>query len=147
MQLSRMKSILFANSTEIQGQPTWARAALQAAWVSLALLIAIRSFGGWNFEATFNSFSPPCLFHLLTGFDCPGCGMTRAFLRLAHGDVRGAWLLHPFSPFLALLLLCLAWGPKGIWSAMRQSVLAHRFASVAVIILLTWWLLAKVLPH
>jgi hypothetical protein len=142
-----MKSILFVNSSEIQNHPAWARAALQIAWVSIALLVVIRGFGGWNFETTLTAFSPPCLFHLLTGMDCPGCGMTRAFLHLAHGDIRGAWYLHPFSPFLALLLLGLAWGPKDMWSSMRQSVLAHRLASVGVIILLSWWLWAKVLPQ
>ncbi len=32
-----------------------------------------------------------CLFHRVTGRRCPGCGMTRALSRLAHGDLRGAW--------------------------------------------------------
>ena len=33
------------------------------------------------------NFSPiriPCVFHLITGWDCPGCGMTRAMVELAH---------------------------------------------------------------
>jgi hypothetical protein len=120
---------------------------LQAAWGSIALLIAVRSAGMWNFETGLHAISPPCLFHLLTGMDCPGCGMTRAFLRLAHGDIAGAWALHPFSPFFAVLLLALAWGPKSLWSAMQQSVLAQRVAIVALTLLLGWWLWAKVLPR
>ena len=33
--------------------------------------------------------SPTCLVKMTTGFDCPGCGGTRAFWYLLHGDVAG----------------------------------------------------------
>ncbi|OZE99957.1 DUF2752 domain-containing protein [Rhodococcoides fascians] len=32
----------------------------------------------------------PCPFHALTGLWCPGCGATRAFGDLVHGDVASA---------------------------------------------------------
>ncbi len=44
-----------------------------------------------------------CLFHNITGFPCPGCGMTRAFLRFFSGDIKGALYYHPLFwsiPFL-----------------------------------------------
>lgn len=41
-----------------------------------------------------------CVFHLLTGRPCPGCGMTRSFVCLAHGHIREAFLYHPFGPIL-----------------------------------------------
>lgn len=31
-------------------------------------------------------FYPVCQFHRLTGLNCPGCGMTRAFYSLLHGE-------------------------------------------------------------
>ena len=33
----------------------------------------------------------PCLFHQITGLQCPGCGVTRMCLRLLHGDLTGAF--------------------------------------------------------
>lgn len=46
----------------------------------------------------------PCLFHLFTGFYCPGCGGTRAILLLLKGDVAGSIKYHPFV-FYAVLVL------------------------------------------
>jgi hypothetical protein len=43
---------------------------------------------------------PSCLFHAITGFDCLGCGMTRACRALLHGDIRGALALHPLVFFV-----------------------------------------------
>ena len=40
---------------------------------------------------------PLCLFKGLTGLDCPGCGMTCAFLFIGHGRFADAAALHPFS--------------------------------------------------
>jgi hypothetical protein len=42
-----------------------------------------------------------CPFRRITGVWCPGCGMTRAFGWLAHGDLHQSLRYHP----LALLLL------------------------------------------
>ena len=40
---------------------------------------------------------PLCLVKGLTGLDCPGCGMTRAFLCIGHGRFADAAAMHPAS--------------------------------------------------
>jgi hypothetical protein len=40
---------------------------------------------------------PLCLFKGVTGLDCPGCGMTRAFLLIGHGRFADAVAMHPAS--------------------------------------------------
>jgi hypothetical protein len=41
-------------------------------------------------------YQPPlCLFKLMTGFPCAGCGMTRAFEAAARGRFREAFEWHP----------------------------------------------------
>jgi Protein of unknown function (DUF2752) len=36
-----------------------------------------------------------CTMRRMTGINCPGCGLTRSFIALAHGDVRSSWLYNP----------------------------------------------------
>jgi hypothetical protein len=40
-----------------------------------------------------------CTMRRLTGMNCPGCGMTRSFIALAHGDVAAAWSYNPAGLF------------------------------------------------
>ena len=37
----------------------------------------------------------PCLFHWITGLQCPGCGVSRMFLCLLRLDLAGAWRYNP----------------------------------------------------
>ncbi len=46
----------------------------------------------------------PCLFHLLTGLYCPGCGGTRAVRLFLKGELIKSFCYHPFVPYLALVL-------------------------------------------
>ena len=42
-----------------------------------------------------------CPFKALTGLPCASCGMTHAFVHLAHGAVGAAWVANPFGVLLA----------------------------------------------
>src|SRR5262245_40700838 len=41
-----------------------------------------------------------CLARRITGSGCPGCGMTRSFMSLMHGDLAAAWRYNPAGPLL-----------------------------------------------
>ena len=43
----------------------------------------------------------PCLFHLLTGYYCPGCGGTRAIRYLFHGEIWKSIQYHPLVFYMA----------------------------------------------
>ena len=38
----------------------------------------------------------PCIFRALTGWQCPGCGITRACLSLIKGEIRTSFSYNPF---------------------------------------------------
>jgi uncharacterized protein DUF2752 len=60
---------------------------------------------------------PTCLVKATTGFDCPGCGGTRAFYYLLHGNLPEAARHHAMAVFAApfLVWMYLAWAVKLIW--------------------------------
>jgi hypothetical protein len=56
------------------------------------------------FDPQRSNFFPRCLFHELTGFACPGCGLTRGFHALFHGDLLAALHYNAILPLYAILL-------------------------------------------
>lgn len=43
---------------------------------------------------------PGCMFHRLTGWHCPGCGMTRAASAVLHGRIAEAFRFNPLGMVL-----------------------------------------------
>lgn len=52
---------------------------------------------------------PKCVFYVLTGWECPGCGSQRMVHALAHGDLAAAWNANPFLVCLIPLLALMAY--------------------------------------
>ncbi|MGU3293673.1 DUF2752 domain-containing protein [Williamsia sp. M5A3_1d] len=54
-----------------------------------------------------------CPFRMVTGLPCPGCGLTRSWIALGHGDVGTAFSYNAFGPIsmafvAAMVVLTLA---------------------------------------
>lgn len=49
-----------------------------------------------------------CPVVLLTGYPCPGCGMTRAMFGVLRLDFIGAWKMHPFIYPIGILVIMFA---------------------------------------
>ena len=45
-----------------------------------------------------------CVMRRVTGLGCPGCGLTRCFISLAHGDWAAAWSYNPAGLFLFVVI-------------------------------------------
>ncbi len=60
-----------------------------------------------------------CPFRLVTGLPCPGCGLTRSWVHLLHGQVGDATAANPFG-IVALLVAV------GFVAAVASSVVRRR---------------------
>ena len=49
-----------------------------------------------------------CPFRLASGLPCPGCGLTRSVVALAHGDLSASLYYHPLGPVFVAVLVGLA---------------------------------------
>src|ERR1035437_4058681 len=67
------------------------------------------------FDPARHGFYPICLFHSLTGLNCPGCGATRAAYQLLHGHLLRA--LHDNALFVLALTALTA---QSAWLVMQK---------------------------
>ena len=87
-----------------------------------------------------------CPFRALTGLPCPGCGMTRAFCSIGHGELAGAFGYNALAPFVfagALLLWAHALATvlklDGARAALERLRPNERAARFMLAVALAWW--------
>jgi hypothetical protein len=88
-----------------------------------------------------------CYFKLLSGWGCPGCGLTRSFISLAHRDFGRAWRFNPGGILcFAIVVFQLPYQSLQIWRRHRNLTewrLTRTSAIVAVlvfIVLISQWI-------
>lgn len=59
---------------------------------------------GFLFDPAKSSFFPVCPLYSLTGLACPGCGLTRGFHALFHGDLIAALDFNLLLPIWAAII-------------------------------------------
>lgn len=74
-----------------------------------------------------------CLHKLATGRPCAGCGMTRAFVAIAHGDLDAALSFNPLFPHVVPIVGTLWWQAARAGAGSRP---AQGWVRAA------WWLIA-----
>ena len=70
-----------------------------------------------------------CLVHLLLGIAGPGCGMTRAFVFIGHGDLHSALSMNPNSllVFALVVALWVNYGGRALYRRELALVLSRRW--------------------
>ena len=77
-------------------------AAAAACWLALAVLGALLEPAPEGHGTHTQLGLPPCRFFELTGWPCPGCGVTTAVVLATHGELARAFVTQPFGAALAL---------------------------------------------
>jgi hypothetical protein len=125
-------------------------------WVmlSLAVIVIVLAFllqtKGRERVAVQGVLLPPtCVSRTVFGINCPGCGLTRSFIHLAHGDWHSAWQMHRLGWLLALATM--AQVPYRVaalrWPARRPlgEFFPMIFGYLLIGLLLCNWLLERVM--
>jgi hypothetical protein len=86
----------------------------------VVLMLAILVSGAvlFFFDPARHGFYPVCLFHKLTGLNCPGCGATRAAYQLLHGHLLQA--LRDNALFILTLAALAVWGAWQVGQKIRN---------------------------
>jgi Protein of unknown function (DUF2752) len=121
-----------------------------ALFFSTVLMFA--AFSSVNFgRVTLFGYTIPslCMFHNLTGFDCPGCGITRSFIYALHGQWYNSYLMHLLGiPLAAIVIFQI---PYHIWRAagggpLHVSSEKSRWIKIFVVIsILVPWIVKTIL--
>lgn len=88
-----------------------------------------------------------CMSRSMFGVTCPGCGLTRSFVHLAHGDWQASWRAHRLGWLMAAVVLFQL--PYRTWMlAGRRDALPARvvqvFAAIVVALLIINWAIGLV---
>jgi hypothetical protein len=126
---------------ESQSAPPKIAAPQSLAFFAVVVLVVVALGSGavlFFFDPAKHGFYPICLFHSLTGWNCPGCGATRAAYQLLHGHLRRA--LHDNALFVLTLAALMV---RGAWLVMQK--VRNRPAAFIVSPVMLWALLVIVL--
>lgn len=96
------------------------------------------------FVAFFNpvtaGFFPVCPLYSMTGLYCPGCGLTRGFHALFHGDILGALDYNVFVPvyflmfaYLGISLFLIAARGRGLPLKLAKPFYAYGFVALLLV--------------
>jgi hypothetical protein len=94
-----------------------------------------------------------CLFRLISGLPCPGCGITHSIISLMHFDLYASWQNNPAGLFIvAGLVYQLLARPLAMMRPhlqFRVGAISRHINNVALVVLFAVWLLRlgmKALP-
>lgn len=110
------------------------RAALVAAVLGLAWLALIVVA-----DPTQRMLTPPCPYLTLTGFACPGCGITRALHLLLHGDVGQAFAYNPWA-FLATPAMAAFVAMPAMTDEVRTVRVRTGLSWVMLVVTVSFWI-------
>ena len=119
--------------------------------VAMPIALALAVIAGFIILRSFDpnapgNFFPKCIFKAVTGFDCIGCGLTRALHALAHGDLVRAFDLNPLAMLALPLMPLMVLHARGQLPKALHPLMAATMRPKLWIVLLPAYWIARNLP-
>lgn len=115
--------------------------------VSVVLIAVIVTV--WYFNPEDAIWMPKCPLKHLTGYDCPGCGATRALHAVLHGDIYGAIRYNLFLvigvAYAALAVLVSRIKATSRYGGFRRVMLGKTVGWIYITLFFAWWILRNIL--
>ena len=113
-------------------------------WLLLAALLVAGVY--FVFDPSEGGLFPRCPFHMLTGWQCPGCGSQRAIHALLNGDVKEAF------GYNAMMMVAIPWIVVCLFAESQrtrrprlyQRLNAPLLIWLFLVMVLAWWLLRNI---
>lgn len=99
---------------------------------------AIKFFAGIALFALVLLLLYECPFKMITGMDCPGCGLTRAFGCIFVCDFSAAVKYHPMAPAIFIQLVYLLYYQFVLNKKLNQKVIVAGIFINALLMLAFW---------
>jgi len=120
------------------------------AGILLILAVFLVILGVYSFvDPSSSVFFPKCPVKLLTGFDCPSCGVQRAFHALMHGHLLEAlafnWWFILAVPFFLLVALSTLFAERPVWARIGSVVKSRVAIWCYIASYFLWWVLRNLL--
>lgn len=111
--------------------------------IAIWSLLAAGAAYVFAFEPGKTGLFPICMFRFVTGYQCPGCGSTRALHQILHGHLVAAFMLNPlflialpfiFYAFLRYTITVLRGGVP------RPNALPASYIYAIFVIVVSFWI-------
>lgn len=116
--------------------------------VLAAVILIVWVYGSFDpSDPDIGRFFPKCILKMLTGLDCPSCGMQRSLHSLINGDFVGAlrcnwFVIFSLSYLLGVLLTGWFCAPG---SRLRRIVRGRTIALIYVALYFAWFVVRNIL--
>ncbi len=106
--------------------------------IKIILIIAISIIGliTYHYLNQYYNFSIPCLFHQITGYYCPGCGITRCLFSLLEGKIYQAFMYNQLVFILLPFFIIYFIYNSYIYIFNKENKLINKIPNYVYIILL-----------
>lgn len=100
----------------------------------------------YYFVIKFTDISIPCVFYEITGFKCPGCGITSIIMSLAKLDFKSAFYYNPilFCLFIVWLVFYMFYFFTKTKCLSAKGWLFNVIVYSSIIILLIWGVIRNI---